>query len=246
MTLEASAYCMASRPTGFRARIILKQGDGRPFRKFDRTAMFDESAGKSLDELLDAFAATREANLATLHTLDITPEKLVLKGTHPSLGAVTLSNLLSTWAIHDLNHLGQIVEVMAHQYEATVRPWKAYLAILNRPELASSLRPGTHHSLMKHQRGGERRDQATWRLLGAGQAALLEVRYGESRTFRIIAYSHVHATSTQDAVRMVYSPHRFIPPPTRCCVAFLGAPLRRGWNRSSLGGHASLPYSRGR
>lgn len=93
----ASAYRMASRPTGFRARIILEQGDGRPLPKFDRTAMFNESAGKSLDELLDAFAATRESNLATLRTLSITPEKPVLMGAHPSLGAVTFGNLLSTW-----------------------------------------------------------------------------------------------------------------------------------------------------
>ncbi len=118
-----------------RARIILEQGEGRPFPTFDRTAMFDESAGKSLGDLLDAFAAARAANLATLSKLDITPEKLALTGTHPSLGTVTLGNLLATWAIHDLNHLGQIVEVMAHQYDAAVGPWKTYLAILNRPVL---------------------------------------------------------------------------------------------------------------
>lgn len=118
-----------------RVRTILEQGEGHPFPSFNRTAMFEESAGKSLEKLLDAFAVARAANLSTLSELEITPEKLALKGTHPSLGAVTLGNVLATWAIHDLNHLGQIVEVMAHQYEAAVGPWKAYLAILNRPVL---------------------------------------------------------------------------------------------------------------
>jgi uncharacterized damage-inducible protein DinB len=118
-----------------RLRIILEEGEGRPFPTFDRTAMFEESAGKSLDELLDAFAAARATNLATLHGIAVTPETLALTGAHPALGAVTLGNLLATWATHDLNHLGQIVEVMAHQYDAAVGPWKAYLAILNRPIL---------------------------------------------------------------------------------------------------------------
>jgi len=118
-----------------RARIILEQGEAQPFPTFDRTAMFAESADKSLGDLLDAFATARAANLATLSRLDITPETLARKGTHPALGTVTLSNLLATWAIHDLNHLGQIVEVMAHQYDAAVGPWKAYLALLTRPVL---------------------------------------------------------------------------------------------------------------
>jgi uncharacterized damage-inducible protein DinB len=118
-----------------RLRIILEQGEGHPFPKFDRTAMFEESQGKSLATLLDAFAAARQVNLETLAGLDITPEKYVLTGTHPSLGRVTLGNLLATWATHDLNHLGQIVEVMSHQYEEAVGPWKVYLGILNRPVL---------------------------------------------------------------------------------------------------------------
>lgn len=118
-----------------RIRIILGQDAEQRFPKFNRTAMFETSVGKSLEDLLDAFAVARAANLAELSELDITPDKLALTGTHPSLGTVTLGNLLATWATHDLNHLGQIVEVMAHQYDAAVGPWKAYLAILNRPIL---------------------------------------------------------------------------------------------------------------
>ena len=48
---------------------------------------------------------------------------------------MTLSQLLATWVVHDLNHIGQIVEVMAHQYADAVGPWRAYLAILTRPIL---------------------------------------------------------------------------------------------------------------
>jgi uncharacterized damage-inducible protein DinB len=118
-----------------RTRMILEHGDSRPFDSFNRTAMFEDSQGKTLDQLLAAFAQARARNLDTLASLDITPDKLTLKGLHPSLGSVTLSNLLATWAVHDLNHTGQIVEVMAHQYSDAVGPWRVYLGILTRPIL---------------------------------------------------------------------------------------------------------------
>lgn len=118
-----------------RARIILEQGERRTFGSFNRTAMFEKYAGRPLDELLAAFAQVRASNLETLDSWRLTPEQLALKGTHPKLGTVTLSQLLATWVVHDLNHLGQIVEVMSRQYADAVGPWRAYLAILTRPIL---------------------------------------------------------------------------------------------------------------
>src|SRR5216117_2527602 len=49
-----------------RARIILEQGEARPFDRYDRFAQSRESAGKSLTELLEEFSRLRQANLATL------------------------------------------------------------------------------------------------------------------------------------------------------------------------------------
>jgi uncharacterized damage-inducible protein DinB len=98
--------------------------------------MFEESQGKSLEQLLDAFALARETNLETLARFQLTRAQFTLTGTHPALGTVTLGNLLATWVTHDLNHLGQIVEVMARQYDAAVGPWHRYLGILNRPILS--------------------------------------------------------------------------------------------------------------
>jgi hypothetical protein len=118
-----------------RARVILEEGEGHPFESFDRTAMFENYQGYSFDQLLDAFAERRAQNLATLDGWNVTPEQLSLKGTHPALGTVTLGQLLATWVAHDLNHIGQIVEVMAWQYAEAVGPWRAYLAILTRPIL---------------------------------------------------------------------------------------------------------------
>lgn len=118
-----------------RTRFLLEHGEQRPFNSVNRTAMFEKYQGYSLDQLLTAFEQVRAKNLAALSELQITPEKLTLKGTHPALGTVTLSQLLATWVVHDLNHIGQIVEVMAHQYGEAVGPWRAYLNILTRPIL---------------------------------------------------------------------------------------------------------------
>jgi uncharacterized damage-inducible protein DinB len=118
-----------------RTRLILEQGETRPFDSFNRTAMFEKYQGYSLDQLLVAFEQVRANNLAALSELHITPENLTLKGTHPALGTVTLSQLLATWVVHDLNHIGQTVEVMSRQYAEAVGPWSAYLAILTRPIL---------------------------------------------------------------------------------------------------------------
>jgi hypothetical protein len=45
---------------------------------------------------------------------------------------VTLGQLLATWAVHDLNHVGQVVRVMSKTCAESVGPWRAYLGILNR------------------------------------------------------------------------------------------------------------------
>jgi uncharacterized damage-inducible protein DinB len=118
-----------------RTRLILAHGEQRPFDSLNRTAMFETYQGLSLDQLLAAFEQARANNLATLSALRITPEQLTRTGTHPALGTVTLSQLLATWVVHDLNHIGQIVEVMSRQYAEAVGPWSAYLAILTRPIL---------------------------------------------------------------------------------------------------------------
>ena len=118
-----------------RARMILEYGETRPLDSFGRTAMFEKYQDSSLDQLLTAFAQARANNLAALDELHITPEKLTLKSTHPEFGIVTLSQLLATWVVHDLNHIGQIVEVMSRQYADAVGPWRQNLAILTRPVL---------------------------------------------------------------------------------------------------------------
>lgn len=113
-----------------RAEIILAQGENLTFEPFDRFAQFEKSKGKTLSELLETFAVLRGRSLEILRRMNITPEKLQLKGTHPELGEVNLEQLLATWVVHDLTHIRQIVTVMAQKYSENVGVWKEYLSIL--------------------------------------------------------------------------------------------------------------------
>jgi hypothetical protein len=121
-----------------RARILLEHGEARPFDPFDRFAQQRDSAGKTLDELLDDFTARRAESLAALDALGLTEADLEKRGLHPALGPVTLAELLATWVAHDLGHLAQIARVMAKRYRDEVGPWAAYLPIVtDRPRPAS-------------------------------------------------------------------------------------------------------------
>jgi len=113
-----------------RVRIILESGEARPFDPFDRFAQLHVGQDKTLEQLLDEFARLRRENLAALRALNLQPEDLSRRGTHPTLGAVTLSQLLATWAVHDLTHVHQLCRLMAHQYRNAVGPWSVYLGVL--------------------------------------------------------------------------------------------------------------------
>lgn len=114
-----------------RARMILEFGESRAFEPFDRLAQLREGQGKSLGQLLDEFARLRSENLEELRALKLQPQDLKRRGRHPALGVVTLSELLATWAAHDLTHLHQISRIMAHQYREAVGPWSAYLGVMH-------------------------------------------------------------------------------------------------------------------
>jgi hypothetical protein len=113
-----------------RAEIILSEKADKRFEIFDRFAQFKDSEGKSLTQLIDEFKSLRKKNIEVLLSKKLTDKDLEKKGIHPAFGEVTLSQLLSTWVVHDLNHLAQISRVMAKQFKPAVGPWTQYLRIL--------------------------------------------------------------------------------------------------------------------
>ena len=117
----------------FRPRIerVLEHGADLPFEPFDRHAHVDRDAGASLDDLVARFSSLRRDNVAWL-AATVVDGDLERRGRHPSLGEVTLAQLLATWAVHDLDHVAQILAGLAGSHDADVGPWKTYMGILLR------------------------------------------------------------------------------------------------------------------
>lgn len=114
-----------------RVKRILEFGNKRSFDSFDRFAMYEESKGKTMQQLLKEFGSLRKKNIEWLLSLQLTDTDLERIGLHPKFGEVTLANLLSTWVAHDLTHTAQITRVMAKQYKEAVGPWGEFFRIMN-------------------------------------------------------------------------------------------------------------------
>ena len=121
-----------------RTERILEHGTTLPFDRFDRFAHEQRDEEASLDQLIDRFAELRSANLERFARL-VGAGDLDRRGRHPSLGEVSLRNLLATWTVHDLDHVGQVFAAMAASRDADVGPWKAYLGILLRRDDPSAV-----------------------------------------------------------------------------------------------------------
>ncbi len=115
-----------------RTQVILEHGTDRVFDPVDREAGFERYRDWRLGDVLERFALLRSANLEALDGL-VGGEDLGRRGVHPSFGEVTLSQLLATWVVHDLNHVGQIVKTMAKQYTDAIGPWREFLPIVDAP-----------------------------------------------------------------------------------------------------------------
>jgi hypothetical protein len=113
-----------------RARIILAQGPNLTFEPYDRFRHYARNRDRTLASLLDELARLRAANLDLLSTWNLTDRELDLPGEHPSLGRVTLRQLLAGWVVHDLGHIAQIARVMAKRYREEVGPWVPYMPVL--------------------------------------------------------------------------------------------------------------------
>ncbi|ALC81965.1 MULTISPECIES: DinB family protein [Bacillus] len=115
-----------------RLEFILQEGDSKPFTPFDRYSHLNNRAVRSIEQKLLEFNTIRSQNITKLKGLIEPGLHLELTGSHPVLGVVKLRELLSTWVVHDLTHISQIVRVMAERYRADVGPWKKYLGILKK------------------------------------------------------------------------------------------------------------------
>jgi hypothetical protein len=115
-----------------RLKMIFQEGESTVFPVFDRFSHLEECTSKSLEEKILVFASLRATNVNELKVL-VTNHRYSLDATgmHPAFGKVSARELISTWVVHDLTHLSQIVRVFSNRYMEDVGPWKEYLGVLN-------------------------------------------------------------------------------------------------------------------
>lgn len=113
-----------------RVRHILDHGAAVPTEPVDRGG---PELGLPVGPLLDEFAARRARNLELLDSLGLTAADLERCGDHPEFGSITIGNVVATWAVHDLNHMGQALSAIAKRYRDEVGPFVPNLGILGPP-----------------------------------------------------------------------------------------------------------------
>jgi DinB family protein len=113
-----------------RARVILARGPSVRFEPYDRFRHRSRNVGRSLESLLSEFQLLRAENLDLLVSWHLDTGQLDLPGEHPTLGPVTLRQLLAAWVVHDLGHVAQVARVMSKQYTHEVGPWVPFLPVL--------------------------------------------------------------------------------------------------------------------
>jgi DinB superfamily len=113
-----------------RVQVTLSPGEVRKFAPFQQLPPPGEIDDTDVDAGLAEFASLRQGSLQVLRGLNLKPEDYRRTAEHPSLGTVTLAQLLATWVVHDLNHTHQILKTLAKRHASAVGPWRQYLGIL--------------------------------------------------------------------------------------------------------------------
>ena len=109
---------------------ILQHGAERAFKSFAQAEAHESGSRVEISALLTEFESLRATNLAKLDAKRLVAPDFDRPGLHPALGAVTLRQLLATWAVHDYDHVVQISRVIAKRYTDDVGPWRTFLNVL--------------------------------------------------------------------------------------------------------------------
>ncbi|RIW33615.1 DinB family protein [Bacillus salacetis] len=113
-----------------RLELMVQRGGSEVFPPFDRFAHLKNDPDASLVHRLHEYKKIRVNNLAKLNEMITSDKVLEYMGEHPDFGEVRVRELLSTWVVHDLTHVSQIVRILAERYRQDVGPWADYLGIL--------------------------------------------------------------------------------------------------------------------
>jgi hypothetical protein len=117
---EVLGHLIEADRRGFAGRIRTVLAEDRPtFVKWDQPGVAQERRDNERDpnELVQEFLAARETDLAFMAQID--PALLGRVGIHPSVGELSVNDLLHEWVHHDREHLIQMLAVS----QVLVRPF---------------------------------------------------------------------------------------------------------------------------
>jgi hypothetical protein len=112
--LEVIGHLIEAEERGFAGRVRRLVSDAGPVRFIswdqDEVARARRDHEQEPGRLLDDLARCREASLRLVAGL--TPADLTRGGDHPTVGRLTVADLLHEWVHHDRNHLSQILAIV--------------------------------------------------------------------------------------------------------------------------------------
>jgi uncharacterized damage-inducible protein DinB len=97
---------------------------GKNFSDFDPGQATSTPPSLVPAQLVAAFTQVREESLTLLKR--VTDEDLERTTQHPKLGTVTLTELLQTWAAHDLMHTVQAERALMQPFIRSCGPWRPF------------------------------------------------------------------------------------------------------------------------
>jgi uncharacterized damage-inducible protein DinB len=97
---------------------------GQEFVDFDPNEPHAGTESLTPEQLMAAFARARKASLVLFE--QVTDDDLVRTKQHPTLGIVTLAEMLHTWAAHDLNHTVQAERALMQPFMLGCGPWRTF------------------------------------------------------------------------------------------------------------------------
>jgi len=97
---------------------------GEEFVDFDPNEPHADTVSLTPEQLVAAFARARQDSLVLFQ--QVTDDDLGRTKQHPTLGSVTLAEMLHTWAAHDLNHTVQAERALMHPFLLGCGPWRPF------------------------------------------------------------------------------------------------------------------------
>ena len=127
---QVLAHLCEAEITDWPPRVQTIVGGGGRFPPFDREGGFTRYRGWNAEALVGELGQRRRDNIEMLDALDLSASHLRMIGEHPEFGAVTLGQLLATWAAHDMAHVAQISRILTRGFGRHVGPWRRYFSLL--------------------------------------------------------------------------------------------------------------------